>query len=143
MTLLNKKYSILVLVLVVATLLIRVYFLDVWLKSGIISAGQAAVGAKVEVKSAHLDVMSGHIRIKGLAIGDRLHPFRNLIEVKLIDLDLSTRALLTGQFYVQNAQVSGIALGTARKTSAALKKPAPPKKKAKLRKPTKLEQAAQ
>lgn len=139
----NRKYLILLVITVVSIVLIRAYFLDAWLKAGIIQAGQAAVGAKVDVRSAHLAVMTGHVQIKGVAVGDRLHPFRNLVEVKVVDLDLSTRSLLSGQVYVQNAQVSGIELGTSRKTSAALNKPKPPKKKVKLRKPTKLELEAQ
>ncbi len=143
MSFFNKKYTILLVVLVVATVLIRVYFLDAWLRSGIISAGQAAVGAKVEVKSAHLAVLSGHVLVKGLTVGDRLQPFKNIAQAEKIDLDLSTRALLSGQIFIQNVQVSGIAFGTARKTSAALKKPIPPKKKPKPRKPTKAELAAQ
>lgn len=143
MKVLNKKYTILLVVLVVASVLIRVYLLDAWLKAGIIRAGQSAVGAKVEVKSAHLAILSGHVLVKGLTVGDRLHPFVNLAQAETIDLDLSTRALLSGQVFIQNVQVSGLAFGTARKTSAALKKPVPPKKKVNPRKLTKPELEAQ
>ena len=127
---LNHKYFWPTLIVIILLLIIRIFFLDGWIKSVIAKELQAGFGAKVSISSCHLSITGGHLRLKNIQIGDKAHPMQNLVQIGLADFDMGVVALLSAQVDIQNAQLSDMAFHTPRKYSALLpvKKPKPAKK---------------
>lgn len=101
-------------------------FFDPLLKRALIAGGQAAAGAKVEIGSVRSKWLKGVLEIRRVAIADRQEPMKNLVELSRIGFQLDTSAALRGKGVVREAALEGLRLGTARKTSGALRNPPPP-----------------
>lgn len=102
------------------------FFFDPVLKRGLIAGGQAAAGAKVEIGSVRSKWLKGTLEIKGIAVADREEPMKNLVELSRVAFQLDTSAALRGKGVVREAALEGLRLGTARKTSGAIRNPPPP-----------------
>ncbi|MDD5456911.1 MAG: TIGR03545 family protein [Candidatus Margulisbacteria bacterium] len=127
----NSKYLYLLIFSVVFLAVLRLFFLDSLIKLAIVSTGQAIVSAKVDIKKLHFSALQGSLTIENCEIGDKLHPLKNLASFKMAQVRINPGALLSSQVDIENIQLSGLEMGTARKTSAILKKniPKKPKKK--------------
>lgn len=106
--------------------LLVVLLFDPMLKRALISSGQAAAGAKVEIASLRTRWLKGTLEIRGIAVADAAEPMRNAVEVGRAAFALDTGALLRGKAVVREAALEGLRFGTARRTSGALPKPPPP-----------------
>lgn len=104
------------------------FFFDPLLKQGLISGGQAAAGAKVEIASLRSKWLKGTLELKGVAVADREQPMKNLVELSRVAFHLDTSAAVRGKGVVREAALEGLRLGTARKTSGAIGNPPPPSK---------------
>lgn len=102
------------------------FFFDTVLKRGLIAGGQAATGAKVEIGSVRSKWLKGTLEIKGIAVADREAPMKNLVELSRVAFQLDVSAALRGKGVVREAALEGLRLGTARKTSGAIRNPPPP-----------------
>ncbi|MCM2304371.1 MAG: TIGR03545 family protein [Elusimicrobia bacterium] len=102
------------------------FFFDPLLKRGLIAGGEAAAGAKVEIGSVRSKWLKGTLEIKGVAVADRDEPMKNLVELSRIAFSLDTSAAVRGKGVVREAALEGLRLGTARKTSGAIRNPPPP-----------------
>lgn len=102
------------------------FFFDPILKRGMIAGGQAAAGAKVEIGSVRSKWLKGTLDIDRVAIADREAPMKNLVELSRVAFQLDTSAALRGKGVVREAALEGLRLGTARKTSGAIRNPPPP-----------------
>lgn len=102
------------------------FFFDPVLKRGLIAGGQAAAGAKVEIASVRSRWLKGTLEIKGIAVADREEPMKNLVELSRAAFQLDTSAALRGKGVVREAALEGLRLGTARRTSGAIRNPPPP-----------------
>ena len=103
-------------VLVVATVL----FLDPTVRRGVEAAGTSAVGAKVDLASAHVGLGDGNVTLRGLAVTNPGKPMTNLFEAEEIVLDVALLPALEGKVVVDTVAARGIRFGTARRTSGAL-----------------------
>ena len=101
-------------------------YVDRLIRLGIEAGGTAAVGAKVDLRSARLHLFQGSLVLRGLAVTNPREPMTNLFEVDELNFDLSVRALLEKKFVAETVAVRGLRFNTARTTSGAL----PPKKAA-------------
>lgn len=104
------------------------FFFDPLLKQGMIAAGQAAAGAKVEIGSVRTKWLKGTLEIRRVAVADRNEPMKNLAELSRAAFHLDVSAAVRGKGVVREAALEGLRLGTARKTSGALRNPPPPSK---------------
>lgn len=104
------------------------FFFDPLLKQSLISGGQAAAGAKVEIASLRSKWLKGTLELKGVAVADREQPMTNLVELSRVAFHLDTSAAVRGKGVVREAALEGLRLGTARKTSGAIRNPPPPSK---------------
>lgn len=102
------------------------FFFDPLLKRGLISAGQAAAGAKVEIGSLNSKWLKGTLELKDVAVADRARPMTNLVELSRAAFQLDTSAAVRGKGVVREAALEGLRVGAERKTSGALGKPPPP-----------------
>lgn len=80
--------------------------------------------AKCDVTKVDIQIFGAKVEVDGIYQANRSSPMTNLFEIGKVDLDFNLAQLLRGRFDAQNIEVSGVAIGTARKTSGAL----PPKK---------------
>lgn len=95
-------------------------FLDPLLKRGLISAGQAAAKAKVEVGSLSTSLRRGELLITAVAVADKNEPMKNLLVLGEAKLAFKPSAALKGRAVITDAALTGLRFGTQRKTSGAL-----------------------
>ncbi len=102
-----------------------VLFLDGLIRRALVSAGQAAAGAKVEIGSVRTRLLAGRATVSRARAADKDEPMKNLVEFELAEFALKPSALLRGKVVVTAASLTGLRFGTARQTSGALA-PRPP-----------------
>ncbi len=95
-------------------------YVDRLIRLGIEAGGTAAVGARVDLRSARIRLFHGDLALRGLAVTNPGEPMKNLFEADQIVLDLNLRALLEKKAVADTVAVRGLKFGTARKTSGAL-----------------------
>lgn len=101
-------------------------------KIAIRSGMQGIFGAKCDVGSVNIQFFDSHVTIENFAQASSDDEFKNLFEFKRLDLNFNLTNLLLAKFHAQNIEITGIELGTERKTSGKLAvKPKDKKEKAK------------
>lgn len=108
----------------------NILFLDAIIKNVMISGGEMALGAKVEISKVKTNFRNFSIIISGLNAADKSDPWKNIFEVDSMRFSLEPVPLLSKKFIIDEMSVQGIRWGTKRTSSGAL----PPKKIAKLEK---------
>ena len=129
------KYFVPTVVITVLIVFFSIFFLDNVLKSAVITGGEMAFGAKVEVLSLKTTFKNLSIDIKGLKAANKDSVFTNLFEIDDIRFAVRPVPLLSMKLIVNEMSVEGVKWGTKRETSGAL----PPKKLAKYDKQQKKE----
>ncbi|MBQ9206609.1 MAG: TIGR03545 family protein [Treponema sp.] len=100
-------------------------------KWGIKSAMQGIFGAKCDIGSVNVEIFGAQITVRNLAQANADEPMKNIFQFDKLDLDFNLTQLLRARFNAQNLEITGIAVGTDRKTSGALPvKPKSAKEKA-------------
>lgn len=99
--------------------------LDPLLKWGLVKAGQAAAGAKVDIGSLSTSVTAGKLEIRGIAVANKNEPMKNLFELSEAVFQFSPGQALRGKVVIPQSGLKGFQLGTARKTSGALPRSKP------------------
>ncbi|WP_294428127.1 TIGR03545 family protein [uncultured Treponema sp.] len=106
-------------------------FKNVAVKWGIQTAMQGIFGAKCDIGSVNVEIFGAQITVNHLEQANADEPMKNLFQFDKLDLDFNLTQLLRARFNAQNLEISGIALGTERKTSGELPvKPKSAKEKA-------------
>lgn len=100
---------------------------DPLLKWGLVRAGEAAAGAKVDVASLTTHALKGSLTIRGLAVANKNEPMKNLFQADEADFQFSPGQALRAKVVIPLAAVKGLRFGTARKTSGALPRSKPGK----------------
>lgn len=86
----------------------------------IVSSGQSATGAKVELADVSTWIKSGKIAAHDLQVANPKSAYRNLFQAEQIVLQLDSLALLHNRFVVTNGAITGLELDTERDTSGEL-----------------------
>jgi uncharacterized protein (TIGR03545 family) len=94
--------------------------LDSLLTRSVISSGQMATGARVDLQDLSSSLPHGRLHIRGLAAANPESPLENLFQVDEVSLKIDTRALLDRRWVVDQAAVAGLQFNTDRPTSGAL-----------------------
>ena len=119
--------AVLPLVVVLALgVLFAVLLLDRAVRRGVEAAGTAAVGAKVELAAADVQLRAGQVRLSGLAVTDPAQPMRNLLEAEELVFDVGMRPALEGKVVIDTLAARGLRFGTRRTTSGAIPRPPGP-----------------
>ncbi len=121
------KYFIPSVVITALIVVFNILFLDMVLKSSIISAGEMIFGAKVEVSSVKTKFKNLSIDINGLKAADKNDVFKNIFDIGDIRFSVRFAPLLSMKLIINEMSVEGVKWGTKRETSGAL----PPAKQAK------------
>ncbi|MGP1459113.1 MAG: TIGR03545 family protein [Treponema sp.] len=95
-------------------------FKNIVVKKAMTSAMQGIFNAKTDIAKVDLQIFKSSLEIRGLQQANKDAPMKNLFEIDKIDFDFNLTELLRGKFDAENMEVTGVALGTDRKTSGAL-----------------------
>lgn len=93
---------------------------DALLTMTLIRAGQAAIGAKVEIGDLNTDIVDGRIEIDQLAVANPDNPMRNLFQAANIQLRVHMDHFLRRKLTIEDGVVSGLQFHTSRSTSGTL-----------------------
>ena len=122
----RKKFVYFILIPFVALCVIVYLFVDRWVESELESAGEAIVGAKVEIDNLHLSLSPIAIQFARLQVANPKDPWKNLFETAKVRFSLDFGQLLRGKYIIETMEVNNLILGTKRTTDGSLPK-APPK----------------
>lgn len=95
-------------------------FKNTLVKYGITTGMQSIFEAKTDIADVDLKIFKSSLKISGLAQANNDEPMKNLFEIENITVDFNLTQLLRGKFDAEDISVTGIALGTQRKTSGEL-----------------------
>nr|MBA3480603.1 TIGR03545 family protein [Pirellulales bacterium] len=107
-------------VVVLAVVLTVKYGLDPFLRWAMITAGEAAIGAKVEVAEVTTSLRGGEITIMGIAAANPQKLMRNLLEAEQLRLEVDAAQLLRNRVVVHDGLIGGLQFDSERTTSGAL-----------------------
>jgi uncharacterized protein (TIGR03545 family) len=90
------------------------------LRRALISAGESATGAKMEIGRLDSSLIVGQVTLGDVRFADPDEQTRNLLQIGEVSLDLETSALWKRKLVAGAASLTGVRIGTPRATSAAL-----------------------
>lgn len=114
------KGFITLVVIAAVVFVIGIFFLDNIIESAIEKAVTAAWGAKVEVKKVNVKWSPLGVEILGLTVASKKDEYKNLIEIKNINLSVLIAPLLEKKLVIREASGKELAFNTKRKTSGFL-----------------------
>jgi uncharacterized protein (TIGR03545 family) len=121
----RKKFVYFILVPVFALCVVVYLFVDRWVESGLESAGEAIVGARVEIDNLHLSLSPIAIQFTRLQVASPRDPWKNMFETGKVRFSLDFGQLLRGKYIIETMEVNNLILGTKRTTDGSLPKPPP------------------
>lgn len=123
------RWSFLLITAIIIALIVifNILFFDKILKKAIISAGQMAVGAKVEIDYLKTSFKNCSVTINGFRAADKNNYFKNLVDIEKIRFDVRFAPLLRKKVVIDEMSVDGLRWQTDRKTSGELPKKEKPK----------------
>ncbi len=124
----RKKFVYYVLVPFVILSVVVYLFIDTWIESAIESAGEAVVGAKVEIDNLRLTVNPIAIEFARLQVANPNDVWKNIFETKKVRFSLNFGQLVRGKYIVETMEVNDVVVGTKRATSGFIPKPPEPPK---------------
>lgn len=81
---------------------------------------QSVFHAKADVSGVSVSLLQGRVKISHLAVADEMSPMKNLVELGLVEFNLSTDALLRGKVVIESMRCEEIRWNTDRKTWGGL-----------------------
>ena len=121
----RRKFVYFILVPVLALCVVVYLFIDRWVESGLESAGEAAVGARVEIDNLHLSLSPIAIQFSRLQVANSKDPWKNVFETGKVRFSLDLGQLLRGKYVIETMEVNSFILGTKRTTDGSLPKVPP------------------
>jgi uncharacterized protein (TIGR03545 family) len=114
-------------VLVVAVIgVFFTFFFDDMVECAVEASGTKVNGAKVEIDDLDIAFLKLRVTVDRLQVADENNPMTNSFDVAKLQFDLAGKPLTWKKVIIENAEISGIKTGTARKTSGAVRKKEPP-----------------
>ena len=106
-----------------AVIILAVWFgLDPLLRWTLISLGERAINAKVEIGQFSTSLAGTEVCLRDVRVANPQGPMRNLFEAAEIRLSLETNPLLQRKFVVREGRVSGLRFSTERDTPGTVDK---------------------
>ena len=118
----RKKFVYFLLIPLLVFCLVVYLFIDRWIESGLEAAGEAVVGAKVEIDNLHLTLSPIAIQFSRLQVASAHDPWKNVFETGKVRFALNFGQLLRGKYIIETMEVNGFVLGTKRTTDGSLPK---------------------
>ncbi|HEX9829511.1 MAG TPA: TIGR03545 family protein, partial [Bacteroidota bacterium] len=115
----NKFVYILFVPLVVLGV-VTYLFIDSWVESGMEAAGEAVIGAKVEIDGLALTLSPIAFEFQRMQVANPKDPWKNIIETGKVRAALDFGQLIRGKFIIETVEVNELILGTQRATDGSL-----------------------
>jgi len=96
----RKKFVFFFLVPLVALVVVVYIFLDRWVESGLESAGEAVLGAKVEIDNLHVSLSPIAIQFSRLQAASPRDPWKNVFETGTVRFALNFGQLLRAKYII-------------------------------------------
>ena len=126
----RKKFVFFALIPIFILGTITYLFLESWVESGLEVAGEAIVGARVEIDQLRLTLSPLGGEFQRLQVANKRDPWKNVFETGKMKFALDFGQLLRGKYIVETLEANDLILGTKRATDGSLpKKPEPPQPK--------------
>jgi len=116
----RKSYIVPRLILLALVWAFFFFAFDPLLKWGMIKGLEKAAKAKVEIASLHTKFLHPSLKLTGFALANSKAEYSNLVEFSELSFSAAGAPLLQKKVIVENASLSGLRFGTARKTSGKL-----------------------
>lgn len=94
--------------------------LDPLLHLVLVSAGQSATGARVDLAAVETSLWDGRVELRGLQVANPQSPLRNLFEVERTELSLDVKGLMQKRVIIRNGEISGLTFDTERSESGEI-----------------------
>ncbi|HCA80458.1 MAG TPA: hypothetical protein DEP53_12070 [Bacteroidetes bacterium] len=121
----RKKFVYFVLVPLLALSLVLYFFLAGWIESSLESAGEAIVGARVEIDHLSLSLSPIAVQFTHLQVANPRDPWKNIFETGRVRFALNFGQLLRGKYIIETAEVNNLIIGTKRSTNGSIPRPPP------------------
>lgn len=105
-------------------------FLDGIVRHTIENVGTRLVGARVELRQAHVSLLPVGLTLSGLQVTDPDKPMTNAVEISRLTFHIEGAQLLRRKVIVDRMSAQGVRFGTPRQTSGALTRKRAPGKAA-------------
>jgi len=102
------------------------FLFDPLLRTGAITGGQQAAGAKVEIAGLTTQLFPPRVHLESVAVANAKKPMTNLVEFESLEGDVDGMALLRGSYVIDKATVTGLTWNTDRAESGLLDGVEPP-----------------
>ncbi|MBM4167862.1 MAG: TIGR03545 family protein [Ignavibacteria bacterium] len=127
----RKKFIFIVLVPLVVLGAVTYFYLDSWVESGLETAGESLVGAKVEIDDLRLGLFPLRVQFERLQVANPNDRWKNLFETGRVTFAVDANQLLRNKIIIDTVEVRNVILGTKRTTDGSLpqrpdQKDAPP-----------------
>jgi uncharacterized protein (TIGR03545 family) len=106
--------------MVLAIVLTVRYGLDPFLRWAMVAAGEAAIGAKVEIAELRTSLRDGELVVTGIAAANPRKPMRNLLEAGEMRLEVDGAQLLRNRVVIHDGSIEGLQFDSHRTSSGAL-----------------------
>ncbi len=116
----RKKFVLFILIPLLILLVVTYLFIDRWIESGLESAGEDIVGARVEIDNLSLGISPLGIRFDRLQVANPRDTWKNLFETGRVAFAMNFGQLLRGKTIIETMEVNNLILGTRRTTNGAL-----------------------
>ncbi len=122
MKIIRWSFLLITAIIIALIAILNILFFDKILKKVIISAGQIAVGAKVEIDYLKTSFKNCSVTINGFRAADKNNYFKNLVDIEKVRFDVRFAPLLRKKVVIDEMSVDGLRWQTDRKTSGELPK---------------------
>ena len=116
----RKKFVLFILIPLLILLVITYLFIDRWIESGLESAGEDIVGARVEIDKLELGISPLGIRFDRLQVANPRDPWTNLFETGRVAFAMDFGQILRDKTIIETIEVNSLILGTRRATDGSL-----------------------
>lgn len=122
MKIIRWSFLLTTIIIIALVAIFNILFFDKILKKVIISTGQVAVGAKVEIDYLKTSFKNCSVVISGFRAADKNNYFKNLVDIERLRFDVRFAPLLRKKVVIDEMSVDGLRWQTDRKTSGELPK---------------------
>ena len=122
MKIIRWSFLLTTIIIIALIAIFNILFFDKILKKIIISTGQVAVGAKVEIDYLKTSFKNCSITINGFRAADKNNYFKNLVDIEKARFDVRFAPLLRKKVVIDEMSIDGLRWQTDRKTSGELPK---------------------
>ena len=122
MKIIRWSFLLTTIIIIALVAIFNILFFDKILKKVIISTGQVAVGAKVEIDYLKTSFKNCSVTINGFRAADKNNYFKNLVDIEKARFDVRFAPLLRKKVVIDEMSIDGLRWQTDRKTSGELPK---------------------